>query len=323
MIYLIVALLIKFALFQAEGDRKWLLPANIDPLPTPTLGHTFRGRYRSATKNAIDECSANSRRWMVLAQIETDFRKKNNVVWRDGMGDHILELLRMAAWKRVDGLLRRYFFEVDMDDDLTVATVGKMAVKQKDVPKMEDKGVAESVELRQSQGDGYLSNTSSPLVSAATTLPILTSNASLGQSRSFTTEVDPPDHPSPSSLDKLEKQPHISAIFFLGPPEMKDSWEYKLIDIQNQSTQATLFNMRRLFPITAEWFFTRFGKGNAIAVQASVLHVTTVLFHMLRLANYLEGCQTANYTVEEKALWDQKEKERRREEKLERMRDHS
>jgi hypothetical protein len=41
---------------------------------------------------------------------------------------------------------------------------------------------------------------------------------------------------------------------------------------------------------------------------------------MVRLANYLEGAETANLTVEERELWDQKEKERKREERLDKMR---
>lgn len=318
---LIVALLVKFALFRHEGERKWLLPANIEPMPSPALGEKFRGRYRVATKNAIDECAENSRRWMVLAQSEAYSYKKVNIVWRDGMGEYILELLREAAWKRVDGLSRRYFFEVDVDEDLTIATVGKIVGKRKRPRKVTDKGTGESVELGQGQGpgDGYVSTASTALLSTATILRHFATNLLLGQRRSISTEVDYTTHQSTLPLDNITKQPHISAIFYLGHPEMKDSWEYKLIDIENQSTKATLFNIRRLFPYTAELYFTRFGASNVVAVQASVLHVTTVLYHMVRLANYLEGAETANLTVEERELWDQKENERKRKERRENM----
>jgi hypothetical protein len=318
---LMVALLVKFALFHHEGERKWLLPANIEPIPAPALGETLRGRYRVATKNAIDEFAAYPRRWMVLAQSEAFSDKKANIVWRDGMGEYILELLREAAWKRVDGLSRRYFFEVDLDEDLTMATVGKIVEKRKRPRKVTGKGTGESVELGQgqSQVDGKVSTASTALLSTATMLRHVATNILLGQRRSISTEVDHTNHQSTVPLDKITKQTHISAIFYLGPPEMKDSWEYKLIDIENQTTQATLFNIRRLFPYTAELYFTRFGALNAVAVQASVLHVTTVLYHMVRLANYLEGAETANLTVEERKLWDQKEKERKREERLDKI----
>jgi hypothetical protein len=264
---------------------------------------------------------------MVLAQMDPNSEKKEKIVWRDGMGEYILEMLRNAAWKRVDGLPRRNFFDVKVNNNLTLATVRKSVGDREKARKVTDEAIGESVELGQNQGDGYVSaasTASSVPLSAATTLRNLATNVDLGQSRSISTEVDHTNHQSTERLERLDKiikKPHIAAIFYLGPPELKDSWEYKLINIESQSTPATLFNMRRLFPYTAEWYFTRFGASNPVAVQASVLHVTTVLEHMLKLANYLEGAETANFTVEERKLWDQKEKERKREEKLEKMRD--
>lgn len=103
---------------------------------------------------------------------------------------------------------------------------------------------------------------------------------------------------------------HISAILYLGPPEMPNNWEFKSIVVENQSTHAILFNLRRLFPFSAEKILrNRTELGNAIAIQSSQMSAA-ILRHMLRLSFYIEGDETANLTLERLEGNDQKTMEK-------------
>lgn len=200
-------------------------------------------------------------------------RAKKNLVWRDGMGEHILGLYREEAWKRLDGLTRKFMYEVELDDKLKTARVGQR------IPKKSTKqNSSQRKELR-----GPESNESK--IEETT--------------QSSTAELDC------KPLEETEEPAHISAVLYLGSDALRNAaWEINPIAIANQSTSATIFNMRRLFPTIAEKFMNRLIESTtAIAVQSSEISCTT-LYHMLRLAFYLEGDITVNMTTEEKDKYE-------------------
>lgn len=183
-----------------------------------------------------------------LSPFVTDQVRKR-LVWRDGMDEYILALLREEAWKRVDGLRQTFLFHVAVDTDLENASVGQRLNQR-------------STRLNHETGPNGLEERASE--------PKDTSRAE-GKGK------------SPPPRDEV---PHISGVLYLESPSSQQNWDFKPINIQNQSTQATIFNLRRLFPYTAESLIRRLVRSeNAVAIHSS----STVLRHLLRLSLYLVG----------------------------------
>jgi hypothetical protein len=103
-----------------------------------------------------------------------------------------------------------------------------------------------------------------------------------------------PNESVPETIQPISDPPFISAILYLGPRDIRHDWDFKLIDISNQSLPATVFNLQRLFIDDAEaLFFKRQIAGNAIAIAASEPS-KNALWHVLRVAFYLEGDMEVN-----------------------------
>ena len=102
----------------------------------------------------------------------------------------------------------------------------------------------------------------------------------------------------PATSDEGNKG-QIIAVLYLSPQDKTDPWEFKSIAIEGQETHAAVFNLRRLFPLTAESYMRlRVGEGNAVAVSSSEM-ACTILYHMLRLAMYLEGVQQTDLLADQ------------------------
>jgi hypothetical protein len=203
------------------------------------------------------------KKWNLLVPAWVSDNARKTFVWRDGMSDYILMVLRSEAWKRLDGLPRKYLFHATVDEDIGHAIVGENV------------------------GERIKSSNAADEKGEQSTAPTET-----------TRQIDENFIPTGSNVgDISEKEstgspPRISAILYLAPSD-QNNWEFKPISIQNQSTQATLFNLRRLFPERAEYYLSRLTKsGNAIAVQSSEIS-STILFQVLRLSLYLDGAVEA------------------------------
>lgn len=206
------------------------------------------------------------------------------------MGEHILWLQRGEAQRRLFSLRRQYMFHANVNADLTVATVG-----QNIGPRDQNKPVDDIADMDTPENEmspkGTTRNTHVTQEDAR--------DAKLLQN----SDTDALREPSSVSIQyESDEQPgellYISAILYFGPPEMRNNWEFKSIVVENQSTHAILFNLRRLFPSSAEKFLrNRTELGNAIAVQSTQMSAA-ILRHMLRLAFYIEGDETANLTLE-------------------------
>jgi hypothetical protein len=379
---LMIDMLIKFGLFvdpQTQGN--WLLPMDLAP-STPIPPDTrVRGTYRQNKKLAIDELGGREqiKKWIMMVNTWISDRGKRDIVWRDGMSQYILMVLRSEAWKRLDALRREYLFHVTVDETLRLAVVGENVgerekVKEQDVK--EEKGDVEGDAIEETEQNTAVTTT---FVNEPMQTPELTKSGSesalemstnnsvrtqdlqtgivaenagerekleghnvkkekerdvvnesaarthiLNESQTSPrptnwegdpalecdrthTVVDQQEHKirtraAFSSKARMQKdktlwnsqQPHISAILYLGPPEVDNSWEYKLIAIQNQSAPAILFNLRRIFPERADYYISRLVKpSNAVAVQSS--HMASItLYQMLRLSMYLDGDEKAN-----------------------------
>lgn len=202
------------------------------------------------------------------------------------MSEHILWLLRGEAKKRLFSLRRQYMFHANVDASLTAATVGKNIG-----PRDQNNPVDNITDIDASEDEvmpkGTTRNTH--VTQQDFRDARLPQNTDADTFRELSSRYEQP----PSELLR------ISAILYLGPPEMCNGWEFKSIDVENQSTQAILFNLRRLFPSGAERILSNRTKlGNAIAVQSSEMSAA-ILRHMLRLAFYIEGAETASLTQEE------------------------
>lgn len=249
---LIIDLLLKFSIFkQPESEEYWLLPSDIpSPLQIP-------GLYRQNRKIAIDELGSRTmyKKWQSLVPMFASDKMRKSMVWRDGMGDHILGLLRVEARMRLYSIPKIFLFHANVDANLTTATVGHRIE--------EHTFVMDSLPLN----------------------PSILQNDTVERKTSEVPSTIPP--------------PPISAILYLGSPDLCDGWEFKTITVEDQSTQAVLINLRRLFPIQAEHFLTlRTKSGNGLAVRSSEI-TGGMLRHLLRLALYIEGDKTANMTLEE------------------------
>ena len=216
------------------------------------------------------------------------------------MGEHILWLLRGEAQRRLFSLRRQYMFHANVDADLTAATVG-----QNIGPRDQKKSVDDMTDMEAPE------NEMSPKGTTRNTH--VTQEEVRDEKRLRDAGID--TFNSVSIQHESDQQPpsellHISAILYLGPPEMRNNWEFKPITVENQSTQAVLFNLRRLFPSGAEKILrNRTELGNAIAVQSSQMSAA-ILRHMLRLAFYIEGDETASLKLEELEGYDQKKIEK-------------
>jgi len=262
-------LLIRFGVFaNPETQDRWLLPDDSTGRGSNTSG------YRLIRKTAVDELGGRVRnkKWGVVAPMLMNDKAKKNLVWRDGMGEHILGLYREEAWKRLDGLTRNFLYEVQLDDKLKTARVGQR------IPGRRKKEASSPT-----QGSQRVESNEH--------------NVKDGK-ESSTTKSDGKSHKGNEAL-------HISAVLYLGPDALRNAtWEIRPITVSNQSTSATIFNMRRLFPTMAEKYMNRLLESTTtIAVQSSEISCTT-LYHMLRLAFYLEGDITVNMTKEEKDKYE-------------------
>jgi hypothetical protein len=314
---LMIGMLIKFGLFaDPETDGNWLLPMDLSP-STPIVPNTrVRGTYRQNKKIAIDELGGRvqKKRWANLVNTWiSDKDSRRDVVWRDGMSQYILMVLRSEAWKRLDALRREYLFHATVDESLQFAVVGEN-VGEREIEKEQDlkgePGVVEGDALEETVQD--TAGTTTVVSESLQTLEPTNSEGEPALEWDTTgtvlrNTVDQQKHRRRTRTEeylkrRMEKhktlwnsqQPHISAILHLGPPEVDNSWEYKLIAIQNQSAPAILFNLRRIFPERADYYVSRLVKSsNAVAVQSSSMPSIT-LYQMLRLSLYLDGDEKAN-----------------------------
>ena len=268
-------MLIKFAIFDLDG-RKWILPANIDPVPQPTALRVFRGGYRIATKLAIEELGTRRKnpQWQKVAPNTIDRSKRKTMVWRDGMSEYILDLFREAAWQGLNGMPRSLIFHASVDEQFELVEVGRNVGKRVILKKVGNDTSEEHSQTSPSE-EGYAEQTGHEQ-----------------SSRDGDISTD-------SSLPETDfKQPPITAVFFKGPPSFIDEWEFKLIKIENQSTYATLFNIRRLLPVNTEQFFSRFDTSDTIAIASSKLYIPKIMANMLRLSLYMKGDVNANVTFD-------------------------
>src|SRR5947207_9373639 len=116
-------MLLKFSIFrQPESEELWLLPADI-----PSNSPKVQGAYRQNRKIAIDELGERTRykKWQMMVPNNATEKISKNLVWRDGMGEHILWLLRGEAQRRLFSLRRQYMFHANVDENLATATVGQ------------------------------------------------------------------------------------------------------------------------------------------------------------------------------------------------------
>jgi len=292
-------MLLKFSIFrQPESEELWLLPADI-----PSNSAKVPGAYRQNRKIAIDELGERTRhkKWQMMVPYNATEKISKNLVWRDGMGEHILWLLRGEAQRRLFSLRRKYIFHANVDEKLATATVGQNIGPKVKTERVDDVAITDASENEMS-AEGTTRNSHVALEDAQKTKQIR--NTDTDKSRDLNSvpiQHESDEHPPSESL-------LISAILYLGPPEIRSSWEFKSIAVENQSTQVILFNLRRLFPSGAEKILSnRTELGNAIAVQSSEMSAA-ILRHMLRLAFYIEGDETASMTLEELEEYNQKKR---------------
>lgn len=232
-----------------------------------------------------------NKKWGVVALMLMHEKAKKNLVWRDGMGEHILSLYREEAWKRLDGLSRKFLYEVELDEKLKTAKVGGP------IPRRFKK---ESSTERKGSRDGQKPQSNESLSEEQTNLQ--------PQSRTTTPESvvgKENESTAATSHEEIDEPLHISAVLYLGPNALRNApWEIRSISVDNQLTSATIFNLRRLFPTIAETYMNRLTDSTiAVAVQSSEISCTA-LYHMLRLAFYLEGDITVNMMGEEKDKYE-------------------
>ena len=230
-----------------------------------------------------------NKKWGVVAPILMHEKTKKNLVWRDGMGEHVLSLYREEAWKRLDGLSRKFLYEVELDEKLKTAKVGRPIPKR-----FKKEGLTQSKDLQhEAQSNKSLSEEHMNLQPQSRTT---TPESVIGNENEST---------AATSHEETDGPLHISAVLYLGPDALRNApWEIRPVSVENQLTSATIFNLRRLFPTIAEKYMDRLTDSTiAVAVQSSEISCTT-LYHMLRLAFYLEGDITVNMTGEEKDKYE-------------------
>ena len=289
-------LLIKFSIFRnPEDDADWLLPSDLS-------SRNVAGTYRVLSRQGILELGDGTRiQRNYLALLPDGFEKKG-IVWRQGMAEHILMTLRKNALDRLYTLPGKYVFQVNMNDDLTVAEIGKGVPPLKDFrgpsgrrrfanqfPKWKfkresmtlfDEDVSttadETAPLRQKPQGSDQDSEASP------------SDDELSVLRETAAETIPPMMTGPATPS------FISAILYLGPRHLRHDWEFKLVTVLNQSLPVLLINMQRLFVDEAEvHFFKRQLYCDAIAIAASQT-CRNALWHVLRLSFYIQGDKEVN-----------------------------
>jgi hypothetical protein len=270
----------------------------------------MKGKYRLLRKSAIDELGERTRwkKWITLAPWTLSDAKRKRLIWRDGMGEYILSRLREGAWKKLERLSLKEFYQVTLDEGLTMASLrGKVArnlMRENAVLEGSASG-SEQQDLDDSIMQEHISGEAGPDFAVKgnpkgrdTEPPRLICNIS---SQGSTLSED--SSPSPASqLDSLpstnQETPHISAILLLSPPSVDENWEYKLIPLENQATPTTIFNFRRLLPHTADEFFERLvGTEKAVAIASSDSSAAALRF-LLRVAIYIEGDNPVNQKSE-------------------------
>lgn len=240
------------------------------------------------------------------------------------MADHILSLLRIEARRRLYSIQKRFLFGANVGTDLAVASVGHNVKDiemsghgEKKTDSLEgtvnsSEGNFEmnldrtnhSIESQIVAGTGESSNNSDSVatrdfdetgMSTTSDCDFVGAAQSVELSKQQSDTVQREMGETPSHITP----PQFSTILYLGPLDLRDSWEFQTIAVENQSTQALLINLRRLFPREAEHFLAiRNSPGNALAVQSSEI-TSGMLRHLLRLAFYLEGDETTNMTQNE------------------------
>jgi len=282
-------LLLKYIIYSAADDEThWLMPCDLSPPPKTGAGHAVRGVYGRLNRRAVEELGARQRRWKSNVPERTTPAVRKSLVWRDGMAEWIAGVLREESWIRLDGLRRMYLFWCEVDGDVQRAVVRESIGKR--IKLRKEKEVEEGLVDKEGH-EGAEVEVSSEHEVEGVTLPEIapeteTTDQVEAQSSAIQTES--------TVLDDLPtndqgNQGPIIAVLYLSPLETAVPWEFQSIHIEGQETSAVVFNLRRLFPATAESYMKlRVGEGNAVAVMSSEM-TCTILYYMLRLALYLEG----------------------------------
>src|SRR6266496_5068512 len=137
-------MLLKFSIFrQPESEELWLLPADI-----PSNSAKVPGAYRQNRKIAIDELGERTRhkKWQMMVPYNATEKISKNLVWRDGMGEHILWLLRGEAQRRLFSLRRKYMFHANVDEKLATATVGQNIGPKVKTERVDDVAITDASE---------------------------------------------------------------------------------------------------------------------------------------------------------------------------------
>ena len=292
--YFCLDFLLKFSLFRhPETEKLWILPSDIPS------NQQLLGSYRLNWKCAIDELGGRTtnKKWLALVPPFTTDGMRRNLVWRDGMSEHILWLLRGEAQKRLFSLRRHLIFHANVDANLTTATVGENIGPR--LPKPERITADSEIEVvsEEQTKSTQIANDDTRSSQDLSTETISATDAGTISDQSLNTSI-----PRETDNSWQSVPPLISAILYLGPCEDRYSKEFKSINVVNQPTQAVLFNLRCLFPANAERILSNRTKlGNALGIQSSEMS-GEVLRHMLRLALYLEGDKTADIVEEGNGL---------------------
>ena len=251
---------------------------------------------------AIDELGERTKlkKWMYLVPLFVQDKTKKEIIWRDGMGSHILGLFREEAFKRLMSIPKKFLYHANVNSDLNVAAVGHNIKARETITELEGHRdrLHEDTDRKFGDLDGHIDN-------SKTLVDNLDGNNYL-QPINNDQDIDGISELPESRKERpktgflsTDKPPYFSAILYLGSPDFRNSWEFNSILVEKQSSQAILINLRRLFPIEAEQFFTlRAQSGNALAIRSSE---TTggMLRHLLKLAFYIEDDETANMTLVE------------------------
>lgn len=258
------------------------MPADLPPHPAPSRGVGFRGVYARLNKRLITEVSAKSKRWKNFVPELTSPVVRKKLVWREGMTEWIEGVLREESWKRLDGLPRKFLFWCEVEEGLEKVVVGKNIGKRIKLK--------EGLETEGVEGEGAMTDAShqSPAVAES----------------EVDTEATDPKKTEPTGNETVDavveetapgdnkREGPITAVLYLSPPDTTDTWDFKPVDVEGQDTPAVMFNLRRLFPLTAESYMAlRVDQGNALAVMSSDMSCT-IIHHILRLALYLEPAES-------------------------------
>jgi hypothetical protein len=275
------SLLLKFTIFQSE-ENYWIMPADLPPYAVITPGVGFRGVYARLNRRLITELSAKSKRAQTFVPEQTSPAVRKNLVWREGMREWIEGVLRAESWKRLDGLPRKFLFRCEVQEGLGKVVVGKNIGKR---IRLKETTGTEGVE-----GEGAQTETSQTS-SEVPESQVEPEAADLGMTDSTGAQTVDAEAEARVPDDNKREGP-ITAVLYLSNPDTTDTWDFKPIDVEGQDTQAVIFNLRHLFPLTAESYMAlRLEQGNALAVMSSEMSCT-ILYHILRLALYLEPAES-------------------------------